>query len=146
MMRGIIQRGFKPQPICQELFVLTRATGLTPLLDHLHSTIDQGDGRRIDLDGQLAACGEFGDGVDVLFTPISPTVAFPLGERVQDPLQMYLADVFTVTVNLAGLPAISVPLSVSEGLPVGGQLIAPKWKETTLFRAAFALETAVEAG
>jgi aspartyl-tRNA(Asn)/glutamyl-tRNA(Gln) amidotransferase subunit A len=88
----------------------------------------------------------FGSGIDVLFTPTSPTVAFPLGERVQDPLQMYLADVFTVTANLAGLPAISVPLRVSEGLPVGGQLIAPKWEETRLLRAAFALESAVEAG
>ena len=88
----------------------------------------------------------FGGGVDVLFTPTSPTVAFPVGERVQNPLQMYLADVFTVTANLAGLPAVSVPLGVSEGLPVGGQLIAPKWGETTLFRAAFALESAMEAG
>ena len=88
----------------------------------------------------------FAGGVDVLFTPTSPTVAFPLGERVQDPLQMYLADVFTVTANLAGLPGISVPLGLSEGLPVGGQLIAPQWEETTLFRAAFALESIVEAG
>ena len=88
----------------------------------------------------------FSGGVDVLFTPTSPTVAFPLGERVQDPLQMYLADVFTVTANLAGLPAISVPVGTSDGLPVGGQLIAPKWGERTLFRAAFALESAVEAG
>ena len=85
----------------------------------------------------------FGGGVDVLFTPTSPTVAFPLGVRVQDPLQMYLADVFTVTANLAGLPAISVPLGTSDGLPVGGQLIAPQWGETTLFRAAFALEEAL---
>ena len=88
----------------------------------------------------------FGDGVDVLFTPTSPTVAFPLGERVQDPLQMYLADVFTVTANLAGLPAISVPVGNSDGLPVGGQLIAPKWREATLFRAAFALEAALKGG
>ena len=86
----------------------------------------------------------FGGGVDVLFTPTSPTVAFPLGERAQDPLQMYLADVFTVTANLAGLPAISVPLGSSDGLPVGGQLIAPQWGETTLFRAAFALEAALK--
>ena len=85
----------------------------------------------------------FGDGVDVIFTPTSPTVAFRLGERVQDPLQMYLADVFTVTANLAGLPAISVPVGTSDGLPVGGQFLAPKWGERTLFRAAFALETAL---
>ena len=88
----------------------------------------------------------FGGGVDILFTPTSPTVAFPLGERVQDPLQMYLADVFTVTANLAGLPAVSVPVGNSDGLPVGGQLIAPKWGEATLFRAAFALESALENG
>ena len=88
----------------------------------------------------------FDEGVDVLFTPTSPTVAFPLGERVEDPLQMYLADVFTVTANLAGLPAISVPIGTSDGLPVGGQLIAPKWGESTLFRAAFALEGAMENG
>jgi aspartyl-tRNA(Asn)/glutamyl-tRNA(Gln) amidotransferase subunit A len=88
----------------------------------------------------------FESGVDVIFTPTSPTVAFPLGERVQDPLQMYLADVFTVTANLAGLPAISVPVGDSEGLPVGGQLIAPKWGEATLLRAAFALESAVNTG
>ncbi len=88
----------------------------------------------------------FGGGVDVLFTPTSPTVAFPLGERVQDPLQMYLADVFTVTANLAGLPAISVPVGASDGLPVGGQLLAPMWGETTLFRAAFALEAALKSG
>jgi aspartyl-tRNA(Asn)/glutamyl-tRNA(Gln) amidotransferase subunit A len=86
----------------------------------------------------------FGGGIDVLFTPTSPSVAFPLGERVQDPLQMYLADVFTVTANLAGLPAISVPLGSSEGLPVGGQLIAPQWGEMTLFRAAYALEAALK--
>lgn len=88
----------------------------------------------------------FDEGVDVLFTPTSPTVAFPLGERVENPLQMYLADVFTVTANLAGLPAISVPVGTSDGLPVGGQLIAPKWGESTLFRAAFALEGAMENG
>ncbi len=88
----------------------------------------------------------FSEGIDVLFTPTSPTVAFPLGERVQDPLQMYLADVFTVTANLAGLPAISVPVGASDGLPVGGQLIAPKWAEATLLRAAFALESAVAGG
>ena len=86
----------------------------------------------------------FAGGIDVLFTPTSPTVAFPLGERVLNPLQMYLADVFTVTANLAGLPAISVPVGASDGLPVGGQLLAPKWGETTLFRAAFALEAALK--
>ena len=86
----------------------------------------------------------FQDGIDVLFTPTSPTVAFPLGERIEDPLQMYMADVFTVTANLAGVPAISVPVGDSDGLPVGGQIIAPWWGESTLFRAAAALESACD--
>ncbi len=104
---------------------------------------DQYYGRAQRARGLVAADFEavFASGVDVIFTPTSPTVAFPLGERVQDPLQMYLADVFTVTANLAGLPAISVPVGVSDGLPVGGQLLAPRWGEATLFRAAYALES-----
>ncbi len=85
----------------------------------------------------------FADGVDVLFTPTSPTVAFPLGERVADPVSMYLSDVFTVTANLANLPAISVPVGEVGGLPVGGQFIGPAWGESTLFRAAAALERAM---
>ena len=83
----------------------------------------------------------FQDGVDVLFTPTSPTVAFPLGERIEDPLQMYMADVFTVTANLAGLPALSLSVGDSDGLPVGGQVIAPWWRESVLFRAAAAIES-----
>jgi aspartyl-tRNA(Asn)/glutamyl-tRNA(Gln) amidotransferase subunit A len=57
---------------------------------------------------------------------------------------MYLADVFTVTANLAGLPAVSIPVGMSDGLPVGGQLLAPMWGEKALFRTAFALESALE--
>ena len=83
----------------------------------------------------------FQEGVDVLFTPTSPTVAFRLGERIEDPLQMYLADVFTVTANLAGLPAASVPIGDVAGLPVGGQIIGPWWGEEVLFRVASALES-----
>lgn len=86
----------------------------------------------------------FAGGVDVLFTPTSPTVAFPLGERVADPVSMYLSDVFTVTANLANLPAISVPVGEVGGLPVGGQFIGPAWGESTMFRAAAALERAME--
>ncbi|MCY3704964.1 MAG: Asp-tRNA(Asn)/Glu-tRNA(Gln) amidotransferase subunit GatA, partial [Gammaproteobacteria bacterium] len=82
----------------------------------------------------------FGDGVDVLFTPTAPTPAFKLGERVHDPYQMYLSDVFTVTANLAGVPAMSVPIGLAEGLPVGGQLMAAHWREDTLLTAAAALE------
>ena len=82
----------------------------------------------------------FRDGVDVLFTPTSPTPAFTLGERIHDPYRMYLSDVFTVTANLAGVPALSVPIGLAEGLPVGGQLMAAHWREDTLLSVAAALE------
>ncbi|MEJ2677820.1 MAG: Asp-tRNA(Asn)/Glu-tRNA(Gln) amidotransferase subunit GatA [Gemmatimonadota bacterium] len=87
----------------------------------------------------------FAAGVDVLFTPTTPTPAFRLGERTGDPVQMYLADVFTATANLAMVPAASVPIGEAEGLPVGGQLIAARWAEDTLVRAAAGLERAMEA-
>ena len=78
--------------------------------------------------------------VDVVATPTSPTIAFPVGERVETPVQMYLADVFTASANLAGVPAISVPCGFSEGLPVGLQLTARAWGESSLFQAAASLE------
>jgi aspartyl-tRNA(Asn)/glutamyl-tRNA(Gln) amidotransferase subunit A len=78
--------------------------------------------------------------VDLIATPTSPTTAFRLGERLEDPIQMYLADVFTVSANLAGIPALSVPCGVSDGLPVGLQLTGPAWGESRLFRAAAAYE------
>jgi aspartyl-tRNA(Asn)/glutamyl-tRNA(Gln) amidotransferase subunit A len=79
--------------------------------------------------------------VDLVAMPTSPTAAFPLGERAADPLQMYLADVFTVAANLTGLPAISVPCGFTpERLPVGLQLTAHAWEEATLLRAARAYE------
>lgn len=81
--------------------------------------------------------------VDVLLSPTSPTVAFPLGSRVADPLAMYMADVFTVPASLAGLPAISVPCGASEGLPVGAQLVGRAFDEATVFAAAAALEAAL---
>ncbi len=81
--------------------------------------------------------------VDVVAMPTAPTTAFRLGEKVEDPLQMYLADVFTVSANLSGLPAISVPCGRdAKGLPVGLQLTAPAFAETTLLRAAAAYEDA----
>ena len=80
--------------------------------------------------------------VDALVTPTSPVVAFPLGEKTADPVQMYLIDVCTLPVNIAGLPAISVPCGFSEGLPVGMQLIGPHLSEETLLGIAHAYEQA----
>ena len=78
---------------------------------------------------------------DVLVSPTSPTTAFKIGERADDPLAMYLSDVFTIPANLAGTPAISIPSGLDEaGLPVGLQLTAPVLGEPTLFRVAHALE------
>jgi aspartyl-tRNA(Asn)/glutamyl-tRNA(Gln) amidotransferase subunit A len=88
----------------------------------------------------------FQGGVDVLFTLTSPDVAFPLGDRFDDPYRMYLADVFTVTANLAGIPAASVPIGTVRGLPVGGQLLADHWDEALLVRAAAALERLTRPG
>jgi aspartyl-tRNA(Asn)/glutamyl-tRNA(Gln) amidotransferase subunit A len=78
--------------------------------------------------------------VDVIATPTTPTPAFRLGERLQDPVQMYLADVFTVSANLAGIPAISVPCGLVEGLPVGLQLTGPAFGEAAILKAAAAYE------
>ena len=73
---------------------------------------------------------------DVIAMPTSPTTAFPLGARLEDPVQMYLADVFTVSANLTGLPAISVPCGFAERLPVGLQLTGRAWDEGMLLRVA----------
>ena len=67
--------------------------------------------------------------VDVILTPVAPTTAFKIGEKIDDPLAMYLSDVFTGPVNLAGLPAISIPVNKVSGLPIGFQLIGKKWRE-----------------
>ena len=80
---------------------------------------------------------------DVLLSPTSPTVAFKLGERTENPLAMYLADVLTIPPNMAGLPGLSIPCGLSEGLPVGLQLIGPQFAENTLFRVGHALERAI---
>ena len=79
---------------------------------------------------------------DALVTPTSPTVAFHLGEKTDDPVQMYLSDIYTVPVNVAGLPAISVPCGMAGGMPVGMQLIGPPLSEETLLRIAYAYEQA----
>ena len=75
---------------------------------------------------------------DLIVTPTSPGVAFPLGAKLDDPLAMYLNDLFTIPVNIAGNPGLSVPCGFSEGLPVGLQLIGAPFAEATLLRAAHA--------
>ena len=86
-----------------------------------------------------AAFGDF----DVLVSPTSPTVAFKLGEKAENPLAMYLSDVLTIPSNMAGLPGLSIPCGLSEGLPVGFQLIGPQFSENLLFRTGHALEQAI---
>ncbi len=81
--------------------------------------------------------------VDVLASPTSPTVAFPIGDRTADPYSMYLADVCTIPASLAGLPALSIPCGMAEGLPVGLQLAGPAFSENRLLDVAHALEQAI---
>jgi aspartyl-tRNA(Asn)/glutamyl-tRNA(Gln) amidotransferase subunit A len=91
-----------------------------------------------DFDAAFAKC-------DVLLTPATPGPAFAVGEKTADPVAMYLNDVFTVTVNLAGLPGISVPAGLTgNGLPLGLQLIGKAFQEATLLRAASAVEAAAD--
>jgi aspartyl-tRNA(Asn)/glutamyl-tRNA(Gln) amidotransferase subunit A len=82
----------------------------------------------------------FDAGFDALIAPTSPTTAFDFGARLTDPVQMYLSDACTLPVNMAGLPGISVPTGLSEGLPVGLQFIGPAWSELELLRWARAHE------
>jgi aspartyl-tRNA(Asn)/glutamyl-tRNA(Gln) amidotransferase subunit A len=81
--------------------------------------------------------------VDAIIAPVSPTPPFKLGEKAADPLQMYLADIFTVAGNLAGIPGLSVPSGFSqEGLPLGFQLLGPRFSEQVLFSLAELYEKA----
>ena len=75
-------------------------------------------------------------GFDALVAPTSPTVAFPLGARLADPVSMYLSDACTLPVNMAGLPGRRIPCGLSDGLPVGLQLIGAPWSEPSLFGLA----------
>jgi aspartyl-tRNA(Asn)/glutamyl-tRNA(Gln) amidotransferase subunit A len=87
----------------------------------------------------------FRDSCDVIVCPTAPTTAFKIAEKVTDPLAMYLNDVFTIPVNLAGLPGMSLPCGFdAQGLPIGLQLIGKPWDEETLFKAAFAYESATD--
>ncbi len=80
---------------------------------------------------------------DVLVSPTSPTVAFPFGARTENPLAMYLSDLLTIPSCMAGLPGLNIPCGLSEGLPVGLQLVGPQFSENTLFRVGHALERAL---
>jgi aspartyl-tRNA(Asn)/glutamyl-tRNA(Gln) amidotransferase subunit A len=82
--------------------------------------------------------------VDVIATPTSPVPAFRLGEKTDDPLTMYLSDIFTIALNLAGLPGLSQPCGFADKLPVGLQWIAPAWREDALLSAAAAFEAATD--
>ena len=88
---------------------------------------------KAEFDAAFAKC-------DVIVTPTSPTVAFKIGQKVDDPLAMYLNDVFTLPGNIAGIPGISIPCGLSEGLPVGLQIMANSYQEATMFRVAAAYE------
>ena len=87
----------------------------------------------------------FGAGVDLLLTPTTPTPAFKAGEKTDDPVAMYLADVFVCSMSLAGLPALSLPVGRTEGLPIGAQLVAPHFEEERMLAAAKALELGIGA-
>ena len=83
----------------------------------------------------------FSKSCDIIVTPTSPTAAFKIGEKMEDPLSMYLSDIYTIPANLAGLPAISIPCGFSkEGLPIGLQILAKPFDEETIFRAAYTFE------
>jgi aspartyl-tRNA(Asn)/glutamyl-tRNA(Gln) amidotransferase subunit A len=85
------------------------------------------------------------ENVDVMLTPVAPTPAFKIGEKINDPLQMYLSDIFTIPVNLAGTCAMSLPAGFSaQGLPIGLQLIGKPFGEETILQAAYAFEQATE--
>jgi aspartyl-tRNA(Asn)/glutamyl-tRNA(Gln) amidotransferase subunit A len=78
---------------------------------------------------------------DAVISPVAPAPAFAIGEKQNDPLSMYLTDIYTVSANLAGLPGISVPCGEADGLPVGVQFMAPKWREDTLLRLGFVAQS-----
>ncbi len=89
-----------------------------------------------DFDNAFAKC-------DAVISPVTPTPAFKIGEKCDDPLQMYLTDIYTVSANLAGIPGISVPCGMHNGLPIGVQFMAPKWREDTLIKLGHSVQTTV---
>jgi aspartyl-tRNA(Asn)/glutamyl-tRNA(Gln) amidotransferase subunit A len=145
-----------------------RATGVATLEELMEKTRDEGFGdevkRRIMLGAYALSAGYYDafygqaqkvrtvikrehdalfERFDLLVSPTCPTTAFPIGARAQDPLAMYLTDVLTIPSCIAGLPGLSVPCGLSDGLPVGLQLIGPQFAENTLFRVGHALEQAL---
>ena len=82
--------------------------------------------------------------VEAIITPVSPTLPWKLGEKIDDPLKMYLSDIFTITANLAGIPGLAVPCGFAEGLPVGMQILGPQFSEELLFQIGYAYEQATE--
>ena len=82
--------------------------------------------------------------VDAIVAPTSPTVAFPIGARTDDPVQMYLADVFTIPANMAGIPGIAIPCGFSDGLPVSLQVLGKSFDEEAILRIAHAYEQSTE--
>ena len=82
--------------------------------------------------------------VDVIVGPVSPTVAWSIGEKIDDPLTMYLQDIYTISANLAGVPGLSVPCGFVDGLPVGLQILGKQWDEETILRVGYAYEQATD--
>ena len=82
--------------------------------------------------------------VDVIVGPVSPTTAWNLGEKTNDPMAMYLADIYSVAVNLAGIPGLSVPCGFSDGLPVGLQILGKHFDEETVLKVGYAYEQATQ--
>ncbi len=82
--------------------------------------------------------------VDVIVGPVSPTTAWNLGEKMNDPLTMYLADIYTISANLAGIPGLSVPCGFSDGLPVGLQILGKQFDEEAILRVGYAYEQATD--
>ena len=79
---------------------------------------------------------------DLIIGPTTPTVAYDLGDKISDPLAMYMADILTIPVNLAGVPGMSIPCGFADGLPIGLQLIGKRFDEATMYQAAYAFEQA----
>lgn len=82
--------------------------------------------------------------VDVIVGPVSPTTAWDLGEKVDDPLKMYLSDIYTISANLAGIPGLSVPCGFADSLPVGLQILGKQWDEETILKVGYAYEQATQ--